>query len=120
MQEFNKINNKKRITSYEHLNKKYDLNFSDYNFGFDWEVFKDFVGDSYARYFTSASFLSLFRLVVEQIKHEIILLKNYFLLVISMMYHLIYWEDMQIHMKILLLEIQLMFVIIYMINMALI
>ncbi len=36
MQEFSKINNKKRITSYEHLNKKYDLNFSDYNFGFDW------------------------------------------------------------------------------------
>ncbi|WP_348735373.1 hypothetical protein [Spiroplasma endosymbiont of Ammophila pubescens] len=56
MQEFSKINNKKRITSYEHLNKKYDLNFSDYNFGFDWEVFKDFVGDSYARYFTSPSF----------------------------------------------------------------
>ncbi len=56
MQEFTKINNKKRITSYEYLNKKYDLNFSDYNFGFDWEVFKDFVGDSYARYFTSPTF----------------------------------------------------------------
>lgn len=56
MQDFTKINNKKRITSYEYLNRKYDLNFSDYNFGFDWEVFKDFVGDSYARYFTSPSF----------------------------------------------------------------
>ncbi len=56
MQEFSKVNNKKLIISYEHLNKKYDLNFSDYNFGFDWEVFKDFVGDSYARYFTSPTF----------------------------------------------------------------
>ncbi|APE74823.1 hypothetical protein [Spiroplasma citri] len=56
MQDFTEINNKKRITSYEHLNTKYDLNFSDYNFGFDWEVFKDFVEDSYARYFTSPSF----------------------------------------------------------------
>ncbi|UZQ30805.1 MAG: hypothetical protein OHM56_04645 [Spiroplasma phoeniceum] len=56
MQYFTKINKKKRITSYEHLNKKYDLNFSDYNFGFDWEVFKDFVGNSYARYFTSPTF----------------------------------------------------------------
>ncbi|MFJ1522795.1 hypothetical protein, partial [Spiroplasma sp. ald] len=56
MQDFTKINNKKRIISYEHLNKKYDLNFSDYNFGFDWEVFKDFVGDNYARYFTSPTF----------------------------------------------------------------
>ncbi|RUP70435.1 hypothetical protein D6D54_09625, partial [Spiroplasma poulsonii] len=54
--DFTKINNKKRITSYEYLNKKYDLNFSDYNFGFDWEVFKDFVGDSYARYFTTSCF----------------------------------------------------------------
>lgn len=28
MQEFSKVNNKKQITSYQHLNKKYDLNFS--------------------------------------------------------------------------------------------
>ncbi|WHQ37195.1 hypothetical protein [Spiroplasma sp. SV19] len=48
--------NKKKTTSYYHLNEKYDLNFSDYNFGFDWEVFKDFVPDVYARYFTSSCF----------------------------------------------------------------
>ncbi len=56
MQKFSKVNNKKWVNNYKHLNKKYDLNFSDYNFGFDWEVFKDFVGDSYARYFTSPTF----------------------------------------------------------------
>ncbi|ALA97880.1 hypothetical protein SKUN_00994 [Spiroplasma kunkelii CR2-3x] len=73
MQDFTKINNKKRITSYEHLNKKYDLNFSDFNFGFYWEIFKGFVGDSYARYFTSPSFFLSFLLrVVVLIKHEII------------------------------------------------
>ncbi|WP_342256185.1 hypothetical protein [Spiroplasma endosymbiont of Poecilobothrus nobilitatus] len=74
MKEFIKINNKKRITSYEHLNKKYDLNFSDYNFGFDWEVFKDFVGYCYARYFNillHPVFLSLFRSEEAQTKHEI-------------------------------------------------
>ncbi len=71
MQEFSKINNKKRITSYEHLNKKYDLNFSDYIF-FDWELFKDFVGDICARYFISPTFLSLFQRFVALIKHEII------------------------------------------------
>ncbi len=60
MQEFTKVNDKKRITSYEHLNKKYDLNFIDYNFGFDWEVFKNFVGDSYTRYFTLPCFFNFF------------------------------------------------------------
>ncbi|UZQ30872.1 MAG: hypothetical protein OHM56_05060 [Spiroplasma phoeniceum] len=70
MQEFSKINNKKRITSYEHLNKKYDLNFSDYNFGFGWEVFKDFVGDSYMLdILLSQVFLNLFQRGVVLIKH---------------------------------------------------
>ncbi len=32
MQDFTKINNKKRINICENLNKKYDLDFSEYNF----------------------------------------------------------------------------------------
>ncbi len=73
MQEFSKINNKKRITSYGHLNKKYDLNFSEYNFVFDWEIFKNFVVGSYARYFTSPSFFKFISAgPAVLIRHEII------------------------------------------------
>ena len=46
----------KKITSYAHLNKKYDLNFTDNNFGFTWEIFKKIVGDDWAEYFTSKCF----------------------------------------------------------------
>lgn len=46
----------KFITSYFDLNKKYDLNFTDNNFGFTWEIFKEFVGDEWALFYTSTCF----------------------------------------------------------------
>lgn len=46
----------KFITSYSYLNEIYDLNFSDNNFGFTWEVFKKFAGDEWALFFTSNCF----------------------------------------------------------------
>ncbi|WP_342264811.1 hypothetical protein [Spiroplasma endosymbiont of Clivina fossor] len=46
----------KKITNYSQLNKKYDLNFSDNNFGFTWEIFKELVGDDWAEYFTTRCF----------------------------------------------------------------
>ncbi|WP_342219031.1 hypothetical protein [Spiroplasma endosymbiont of Amphimallon solstitiale] len=39
------------ISSYAQLNKKYNLNFSDNNYGFSWDIFKAFVGDEWAEYF---------------------------------------------------------------------
>lgn len=46
----------KLITSYYNLNQIYDLNFSDNNFGFTWEIFKDFVTDYWAAFYTSKCF----------------------------------------------------------------
>lgn len=46
----------KFITSYYNLNQIYDLNFTDNNFGFTWEIFKDFVGDEWALFYTSLCF----------------------------------------------------------------
>lgn len=46
----------KVISSYFHLNKKYNLNFSDNNFGFTWEIFKEFVTDEWALFYTSNCF----------------------------------------------------------------
>ncbi|WP_342217959.1 hypothetical protein [Spiroplasma endosymbiont of Amphimallon solstitiale] len=39
------------ITSYAQLNKKYNLNFSDNNYGFSWDIFKKFIGDEWAEFF---------------------------------------------------------------------
>ncbi|WP_342267294.1 hypothetical protein [Spiroplasma endosymbiont of Villa modesta] len=44
------------ISSYAQLNKKYNLNFSDNNYGFSWDIFKQFVGDEWAEYFTTNCF----------------------------------------------------------------
>ncbi|WP_375317067.1 hypothetical protein [Spiroplasma endosymbiont of Virgichneumon dumeticola] len=44
------------ISSYAQLNKKYDLNFSDNNYGFSWDVFKEFVGEQWAEFFTTNCF----------------------------------------------------------------
>ncbi|WP_338980573.1 hypothetical protein [Spiroplasma endosymbiont of Lasioglossum malachurum] len=44
------------ISSYGQLNKKYNLNFSDNNYGFSWDIFKEFVGDEWAEYFTTNYF----------------------------------------------------------------
>ncbi|WP_339042692.1 hypothetical protein [Spiroplasma endosymbiont of Apeira syringaria] len=44
------------ITSYAQLNKKYSLNFSDNNYGFSWDIFKQFVGDEWAEFFTTNCF----------------------------------------------------------------
>ena len=44
------------ITSYAQLNKKYNLNFSDNNYGFSWDIFKQFVGDEWAEFFTTNCF----------------------------------------------------------------
>ncbi|WDA53606.1 MAG: hypothetical protein PPFGHCPK_01339 [Spiroplasma endosymbiont of Drosophila atripex] len=44
------------ISSYVQLNKKYDLNFSDNNYGFSWDIFKEFVGDEWAEFFTTNCF----------------------------------------------------------------
>lgn len=46
----------KLISSYAQLNKKYDLNFSDDNYGFSWDVFKEFVGEQWAEFFTTNCF----------------------------------------------------------------
>ncbi|WP_375317962.1 hypothetical protein [Spiroplasma endosymbiont of Virgichneumon dumeticola] len=46
----------KLISSYAQLNKKYDLNFSDNNYGFSWDVFKEFVGEQWAEFFTTNCF----------------------------------------------------------------
>lgn len=43
------------ITSYYDLNKIYDLNFSDNNFGFSWEIFKAFVTDEWALFYTNCN-----------------------------------------------------------------
>lgn len=45
-----------KITSYSHLNEKYDLNFTDNNFGFTWEIFKEMVTPVWAPFFTSKCF----------------------------------------------------------------
>ncbi|WP_342276877.1 hypothetical protein [Spiroplasma endosymbiont of Nebria brevicollis] len=44
------------ISSYAQLNKKYDLNFSDNNYGFNWDIFKEFVGEQWAEFFTTNCF----------------------------------------------------------------
>ncbi|WP_308149370.1 hypothetical protein [Spiroplasma sp. AdecLV25b] len=44
------------ISSYTQLNQKYDLNFSDNNYGFSWDVFKEFVGEQWAEFFTTNCF----------------------------------------------------------------
>lgn len=47
---------RKITSSYQYLNKKYDLNFSDYNYGFDWNIFKELVTDEYAEFFTTTCY----------------------------------------------------------------
>lgn len=44
------------ITSYAQLNKKYNLNFSDNNYGFNWDIFIDFIGVEWALFYTSKCF----------------------------------------------------------------